>query len=155
MNRRRPTPRDKVQAIVQATAAGMNASEISRATGVPRRTVSDIQARESVFIQKFIDDHSQYHEPKFKAGWAWAYENTMDEMHRRDKAGNLTPADRKNLMIAAGIATEKTHLVHGKPIAQIDVMSEMRVSLSDVAEKLLRIGRAAAEVRRALPDRTP
>lgn len=133
------TPAAKVEAILQAASLGKSSRSIARDLGQPHQTIVDIRAANSPFISAY----AEFNDPGQKAAWGWLFEDTLLDLAERRAAKTLTTTDRRNLTISAGIATEKLQLAHSRPTSLIASVSEVRISLSDVAGKLLRIGQVA------------
>src|SRR5262245_61444625 len=146
MPRGRRTSPEKTQAILEAAGCGVSHAAISRQTGVAQRTVGELLAKHSPMVERFKD----LNEPGMRAVWRKFLEDGFEDYSAARDAGKLTARDRQSYAVSMAISSEKLLLVHGRPTATVENIHEIRVSLTDVAEKLLRVGGAVSAARPAL-----
>ena len=112
-------------------------NQTARDIGIPTRTASYLWAKNSPFIEQY----RELNEPSIRAGWRYVYENTMEMLY----AGGISPADYLRLVMAGNIASQALAAWHNRPIAITATIHEHRVSLGDVAEKLLNVAKAVTQ----------
>ena len=129
-----------LEPVVRAAALGIPSQEIATGLGVNPSTVSRLLAANSPLLEQY----KTLNEPGLKAVWGMFLDDAAQDYKSAREAGTLTWRDRQSAAITLGIASDKLLLAHGRPSAISANIHEVRVSLGEVAGKLLRI---AAEIR--------
>ena len=125
---------EHIQAIVEQAAHNLALGErvktpaITRATGVPRRTVRDVLSH----LWPEVEALKQSLRDEMLVAWHDTFFGTYDEL----RTGELKPRERRDLAIVMGISTEKVQLLSGQPTALVANIHEVRVSMADLVSKL-------------------
>ena len=125
------------RAVVAAELAGTSRAQIAAQAEVHLDTVRNIVRRHSDLSAALEPVQTAY----IAAGFRYTWLESLDAWRRGAESGDLTPQDRKNLAIAAGISIDKLALVQGWPVLTVQHLHEHRHNLAQVAGKLEDVAR--------------
>ncbi len=132
------TAPEKILAICDAAASNPEAPAraIADVTGVPVRTVRELLHKYAPVTNELKDYKRDYLTGMWQGVAVGALDRLYNASHSGEPGGSRTAVDWAKV---AGIATDKVLLMHGMPTSMVGVVGEIRLSMADIAQKLLRV----------------
>ena len=128
------TPALVEQAVLQARAAGIPASQVATELGVHTTTVQAIVRRHGDLGEALKEVRSDYFTSGFKYVWLQALDRVRGGV-------GLSSQDVKNYALAMAISIDKVALIQGWPTQVVAHLHEHRHEVSDIAGKLAEVAR--------------